>query len=122
MNDPEAYDTPTERVTINQLSVEELDNWLDKIRARRIVQVQKLEAAAKVKADNVRLVSFLKFERQHAIAKRALAKLDEQIDRVEKIVHKCRLLAMAAELEISQDDEEDDGTETVYETGEAGAC
>ena len=104
---PETYDTPTERASVNQLSVDELDAWLDTIRQRRLVVVQKLEAAAKVKADQVRLTAFLKFERHHAIAKRALTKLDEQIDRVEKIVHKARLLAMAAELEVSAEDEEE---------------
>lgn len=113
VSSPETYDTPTDRATINRLSVEELDTWLDAIRQRRVAVVQKLEAAAKVKADQVRLTSFLKFERQHAIAKRALTKLDEQIDRVEKIVHKCRLLAMAAELEVSEDEELEDADDAV---------
>jgi hypothetical protein len=105
---PETYDTPTDRVTINRLSVDELDTWLTGIRERRLVAVQKLEATAKVKADAVRLTSFLKYERQYAIAKRALTKLDEQLVKVEGIIHKCRLLAMAAELEVSQEDEEEE--------------
>ena len=105
-NEPEAYDTPTERATINQLSVDELDNWLTRIRERRLVVVQKLEAAAKVSADKARLVTFLKYERQAAIAKRALTRLDEAMERVEKIVHKVRLLAMASELEAGENEEE----------------
>jgi hypothetical protein len=105
VSEPETYDSPTDRITINRLSVDELDNWLDQIRSRRLVIVQKLEAAAKVSADKVRLVSFLKLEKQMAITKRALTKLDADIERVEKIVHKCRLLAMAAELEVSEDEE-----------------
>ena len=111
---PETYDTPTERASINQLSVDELDAWLDTIRQRRLLVVQKLEAAAKVKADQVRLTAFLRLERQMAIAKRSLTKLDEQMGRVEAIIHKARLLALAAELEVSQD-EEDDVVETVHE-------
>jgi hypothetical protein len=106
VSSPETYDSPTERVSINQLSVDELDAWLDKIRQRRLVTVQKLEAAAKVKSDQVRLTTFLKYERQMTVAKRALGKLDEQIVKVEAIVHKLRLLAMACELEVGEDEEE----------------
>ena len=106
VSEPETYDTPTERATINQLTVDELDNWLMRIRERRLVVVQKLEAAAKVSADKARLVTFLKYERQAAIAKRALTRLDEAMERVEKIVHKVRLLAMATELEAGENEEE----------------
>jgi len=115
-NEPEAYDTPTERATINQLSVDELDNWLTRIRERRLVVVQKLEAAAKVSADKARLVTFLKYERQAAIAKRALTRLDEAMERVEKIVHRVRLLAMAVEMEVTQE-EEDERMEAREEAG-----
>ena len=106
VSEPETYDTPTERATINQLTVDELDAWLSRIRERRLAVVQKLEAAAKVSADKARLVTFLKYERQAAIAKRALTRLDESIERVEKIVHKVRLLAMATELEAGENEEE----------------
>lgn len=110
-NDPDklvdAYDTPTQRASINRLSVDDLDAWLTAIRERRLATVQKLEAAARVKADEVRLSAFLKYERQYTRAKNALAKLDEQAAKVELIVHKCRLLALAAELEVSTEGEED---------------
>jgi hypothetical protein len=110
-NDPDklvdAYDTPTQRASINRLSVDDLDAWLIAIRERRLATVQKLEAAAKVRADEVRLVAFLKYEKQYQRAKNALAKLDEQIDKVEATVHKCRMLALAAELEVSAEGEED---------------
>lgn len=110
-NDPtsevDALDTPTHRVTINQLSVDTLDAWLEQIRERRLQTVRKLEAAARVKADQVRLDAFLKFERQYEKAKRALKKLDELEKKTEEVVHKCRLLALAAELEVTTEDEED---------------
>lgn len=104
--DVDKFDTPTERATINQLTVDELDHWLDRIRERRLVSVKKLEAAAKVKADSVRLEAFLKLEKAIATTRRALTKLEEQEDKVEKLVHKCRLLAMAAHLEVGMDEEE----------------
>lgn len=104
---PETYDTPTHRATISQLTVDELDAWLDKIRERRLVAVKKLEAAAQVKADNVRLTAFLKLEAQVKAARRSLAKLDEQVIKTEKVIHKCRLLAMAAQLEVGMDDAAD---------------
>lgn len=104
--EPEQYDTPTHRATITQLTVDELDAWLDRIRERRLVAVKKLEAAAKVKSDSVRLTAFLKLETSVRVAKNALARLDEQLEKAEKAVHKCRLLAMAAMLEVGMDEEE----------------
>ena len=110
-NDPDtvvdAYDTPTQRASINRLSVDDLDAWLTAIRARRLATVQKLEAAARVKADEVRLTAFLKFERQYQRAKSALEKLDVLIERTEATVHKCRLLALAAEMEVSTEGDSD---------------
>jgi len=109
-NDPQSevdsQDTPTERVAINRLSVDVLDAWLDQIRERRLATVHKLESVARVRADEVRLEAFLRFQRQHDRAKNAIAKLDEQIVKVEAIVHKCRLLAMAAELEVGLETED----------------
>lgn len=106
-DDVEQYDTPTERVTINQLTIEELDNWLERIRERRLVSVKKLEAAAKVKADSVRLEAFLKLEKAVATTRRALTKLEEAEAKVDKLVHKCRLLAMAAQLEVGMEEQDD---------------
>ena len=100
------YDTPTQRAAINQLTVDELDEWLDRIRERRLISVRKLEAAAKVRADSVRLEAFLKLEKSIATTRRALTKLEEQDAKVEKLIHKCRLLAMAAQIEVGM--EEDD--------------
>lgn len=97
---PETYDTPTHRATISQLTIDELDTWLETIRERRLVVVKKLEVAAKVRADSVRLTAFLKLETSVAAARRSLQKLDEQIVKTEKVVHRCRLLAMAARLEV----------------------
>lgn len=104
ISEPETYDTPTHRATINQLTIDELDAWLDKIRARRLVLVKKLEAAAQVKADSVRLTAFLKLETAVRSAKRSLQRTDEQIEKTEKVVHRCRLLAMAAQLEVSTEE------------------
>jgi hypothetical protein len=102
---PEDLDTPTHRATISQLTVDELDVWLERIRERRLVVVRKLEQAAQVKADSVRLTAFLKLEVSIKAARRSLAKLDEQIAKTEKVVHKCRLLAMAAQLEVGVEDD-----------------
>lgn len=98
------FDTPTQRATITQLHVDELDAWLTRIRARRLVKVQQLEAAAKVRSDSVRLEAFLKLEKAMTVAQRALTKLEEQDAKVEKLIHKCRLLAMAARLEVGMED------------------
>lgn len=106
----DAYDTPTQRATITQLDVDELDAWLTRIRARRLTRVRQLEAAAKVRSDNVRLESFLKLEKALGVAKRAMAKLEEQDQKVEKLVHKCRLLAMAAQLEVGMEDADSEST------------
>ncbi len=104
--EPDRGDTPTQRVTINQMDINALDDMLDEIRARRLTAVKKLEAAAKVKADDVRLVTFLKFQTQYNRAKNAIAKLDDVILKVEGAVHKARLLAMACELEVGMETED----------------
>ena len=104
----EQYDTPTQRATINQLTIEELDAWLERIRVRRLQQVKKLEAAAKVRSDAVRLEAFLRLEKAVSVTRRALDKLDEQEKKVEKLVHKCRLLAMAAQLEVGMEEDVDE--------------
>lgn len=104
--DLDVYDTPTQRATINQLNVDQLDAWLEQLRERRLTTVRKLEATARVKADKVRLESFLKYERAYKQGQAALKKIEEAIDRAERLVHKCRLLAMAAELEVGMEDDE----------------
>lgn len=93
------HDTPTERATINQLSVDELDALLTGIRERRLLRVQQLEAVAKVKSDDARLVSYMQFERAYNTAKRALAKLEEQEAKVDALIHKVRLRAMVCNFE-----------------------
>lgn len=102
----EPLDTPTHRVSINQMKADELDVWLDEIRRRRLHVVAALEQAAKVKADDVRLSLFLKFQNQYNRAMRAIQKLDEQLVKTEAAVHKARLLALAAEMEVGQEEEE----------------
>jgi hypothetical protein len=95
-------DTPTERATINQLSVDELDAMLIAIRERRLERVQRLEAIAKVKADDAQLVSWMAFERAYNIAKRALNKLAEQETKVEALIHKARIKAMVLQFEVGE--------------------
>lgn len=101
---PETHDTPTHRATIAQLTVDELDAWLDRIRERRLAAVRKLEAAAKVRADSIQLAAFLKLEVQIKSAKRSMAKLDEMIEKTEKAVHRCRLAVMAAQMEVGDEE------------------
>jgi len=86
-------DTPTERAAINQLSVDELDAMLAAIRERRLARVQKLEAIAKVKADDSRLTTWLQFEKAYSVAKRAFDRLAEQEAKVDQLIHKVRLRA-----------------------------
>ena len=86
-------DSPTERASINQLSVDELDAMLTEIRARRLERVQRLETIAKVKADDARLVDWLAFEKTYKVAKRALDNLAAQEAKVEALIHKVRLRA-----------------------------
>lgn len=92
--DDTRYDTPLSRATINQFQVDELDELLSDIRERRLDRVRKLEALARVRADEAQLAVYLKFERAYERAKRAVAKLTEQEQKVDAVVHKARLLAM----------------------------
>ena len=87
-------DTPIDRATMNQLSVDELDMMLTNLRERRLANVRKLEALAKVRADEVQLIVYLKFERALAKAQKAMQKLIEHEEKVEAVVHRVRLLAV----------------------------
>lgn len=103
----DTHDTPTQRATINQLSVDELDTMLEGIRSRRLQRVLKLEAIAKVKSDEAQLIHWMKFERAYGIAKRHLAKCEEMEKKAEELVHKARLRMMAVQMEVGMDDAAD---------------
>ena len=100
-----SVDTPTQRATINQLSVDELDAMLTAIRERRLERVHKLEAIAKVKSDDAQLASWLGFERAYKIAKRALDRLAEQEAKVDALLHKVRIKAMVVQFEVGETDD-----------------
>lgn len=95
-------DTPTERATINQLSVDQLDAMLAVIRERRLMRVKQLEEIAKVKSDDARLVSWMAFERAYKVAKRALDKCTEQEAKTEALIHKCRIKMMVVQFEVGE--------------------
>jgi hypothetical protein len=99
------HDTPTQRATINQLSVDELDAMLAAIRERRLERVHKLEAIARVKSDDAQLTSWLSFEKSYKVAKRALDRLAEQEAKVEALIHKCRIKAMVVNFEVGEHDD-----------------
>jgi bifunctional pyridoxal-dependent enzyme with beta-cystathionase and maltose regulon repressor activities len=96
------HDTPTQRATINQLSVDELDAMLTGIRERRLQRVKKLEEIAKVKADEASLVSYMQFERAYKTADRYLKKLATMEARAEELMHKVRLKAMVIQFEVGE--------------------
>ena len=89
-----AHDTPINRATLNQMTVDQLDTMLAGIRERRLERVRKLEALAQVKADEAMLVTFMKFERAVARAKRAIDKLKEAEDKADAALRVARLLAV----------------------------
>lgn len=101
----DTHDTPTQRAAINQLSVDELDAMLEDIRARRLERVQKLEAIAKVKADDAQLVAWMRFERAYGIAKRHMRKFEEMEKKAEELIHKVRLRAMECMFEVGEVDD-----------------
>ena len=96
-------DTPTHRATINQMHVDELDAMLEGIRTRRLERVKKLEAVARVKADDAQLVSWLQFERAYGVAIRYIKKLEEMEKRAEHLVHKTRIRAMQVRFEVGEE-------------------
>lgn len=93
-----SLDTPIHRATVNQIAIEELDKFLDSLRERRLVRVKKLEAVAKVRAEDAHLAVYLKFEKQHALVKKVLAKLADDEAKAEQCVNKLRALAMEMEV------------------------
>ena len=95
-----AYDTPTQRASIANMAVADLEAMLHDIRERRLVAVRKLEELAQVKADEARLELFMKYERALITARRAVAKADEAETKLETAIHKVRLLVMAIHMEV----------------------
>jgi hypothetical protein len=84
------------------MSVDELDAMLEGIRARRLERVQRLEAIAKVRADDAQLVSFMQFERAYNIAARYMRKFEEMEKKAEQLIHKVRLRAMQVQFEVEE--------------------
>jgi hypothetical protein len=84
------------------MSVDELDAMLEGIRARRLERVHRLEAIAKVKADDAQLVSFMQFERAYGIAARYMRKFEEMEKKAEQLIHKVRLRAMQVQFEVEE--------------------
>ncbi len=97
------YDTPTERAAIAKLTLDDLDAMLEAIRARRLVRVQKLEAIARVKADETRLEAYMRYERLLKLARTAMKRAQELEDKAEAAIHKLRIVVMAIEMEVSED-------------------
>lgn len=90
----EITDDPINRATVNQLSVDQLDQFLNDIRLRRLEKVKKLETVAKVKADDAELTVYLKFERAFKQAQKLVDKLAEEEAKAQTLVNKCRALAL----------------------------
>ena len=99
------HDTPTQRATINQLNIDELGAMLEGIRARRLERVQRLEAIAKVKSDDARLVSFMQFERAHGIALRYLRKCEDMEKKADELIHKARLKMLVVQFEVGENED-----------------
>lgn len=91
-------DTPTSRATINQLTIDALDEMLAAIRERRLVRVKKLEQLAQAKADDVRLTEYLKFEKEYARVQKMMAKHVAEEAKIEAALHKLRLHVMAMDM------------------------
>lgn len=100
---PDAHDTPTQRASIAQLSVAEIDYMLEGIRARRLERVQKLEAIARVRSDEARLELFMRYERLLTAAKKTILRVEEAEQKAEAAIHKLRLCVMAIQMEVSED-------------------
>lgn len=91
-------DTPTNRATINQLSIDDIDKMLAQIRERRLVRVKKMEQLAQVKADEARLIDYMKFEKEYARVQKMMDKHVEGELKIEAALHKLRLLVMAMDM------------------------
>lgn len=88
------------RATINQLTVHQLDEFLDDLRKRRLEVVRKLETVAKVSANDAELSLYMRFEQQHKAALKLLDRLTKLETTTEESVNKLRgfALAMGADL------------------------
>jgi hypothetical protein len=90
-------DSVIERATINQMAVDELDQLLITIRARRVEKIKKLEKLAGVRADDAQLITFMLFEKALATAKKELKQLEAQDKKFDTALHKARVLAVECE-------------------------
>jgi hypothetical protein len=87
-------DSPINRATINQLTVDQLDDMLLELRSRRMEKVKKLESIARVKADDEQLIPFLRFERAIKAARKEYDKLIQQEKKFDAALHKARVIAV----------------------------
>lgn len=83
-------DTPIQRVTIDHIPVAALDEWLDKIRARRLLMAEKVEKLQGEKLAKQQLDTGGKYTREYGRVLEALRKLDEQFDLIDKRVQRLK--------------------------------
>ena len=87
-------DTPINRATINQLTIDEFDQHLMHIREKRMAGVRKIEVAAKAKASEVSLDIQVRFNKQEEKVKKKLETLIKAENAFSEEVNKLRILQM----------------------------
>jgi hypothetical protein len=98
-----ALDTPIHRATIDKLPIAVLDEWLDRIRVRRLHIVESLAVKRAAKRE-ARLNDIAeKYTRVYARIEAKMTKLDEGLAVAEKDLQRLRALHM----ELSDDDGEE---------------
>lgn len=106
--DESSQDTPIHRATIDVLPIDVLDEWLSKIRDRRLVVVNKL-ASVRAAKKAARLIEISeKYSKLYDRIKKSLSKLDEDIEKNEININKLRALELELHDDIEDEDDHDE--------------
>lgn len=90
-------DTPIHRVTINEMSLEQLDAELEALRIRRMNLSARLVSISQTKRTQQVAYATVKFDKGVEKVKRMLEKLSEATLKVEAEMNKMRALALEIE-------------------------
>ena len=93
----EPVDDGLEYTSVDQLTIQQVEDLLSEVRVKRLQRVKQLEALAKVKADDNNLEVAIKFNRLMTRIKGKLIDLQEDEELVQQLINKARALAMDME-------------------------
>lgn len=94
---PEAFDTPIDRATVDQLPLDTLDNWLASMRDRRLSLARKVEQVRVERTRKQQEEAGERYDRQYELLMKQMTKMEELEESIAQRLNKMRALLLEME-------------------------